>query len=94
MLKALLKQDALAFTPVTTGDTVTLGDRTLSFLHTPYLHWPDTQCTHVLEEKILFSGDVFGCHFAIPAYLMTKWATFAFLLNITTPTSCVRLKHR
>jgi len=63
MLKALLKQDALEFTPVLTGDTVSLGDRTLSFLHTPYLHWPDTQCTHLIEEKILFSGDVFGCHF-------------------------------
>ena len=63
MLKALLKQDELEFTPVMTGDTVSLGDRTLSFLHTPYLHWPDTQCTHLIEEKTLFSGDVFGCHF-------------------------------
>ncbi len=63
MLKALLKQDEFDFTPVLTGDTVTLGDRTLGFLHTPYLHWPDTQCTHLIEEKILFSGDVFGCHF-------------------------------
>lgn len=63
MLKALLKQDQLDFTPVLTGDKVTLGDRTLQFLHTPYLHWPDTQCTHLIEEKILFSGDVFGCHF-------------------------------
>ena len=63
MLKALLKQDELEFTTVLTGDTISLGDRTLSFLHTPYLHWPDTQCTHLLEEKILFSGDVFGCHF-------------------------------
>lgn len=63
MLKALLKQDQFEFTPVLTGDKVTLGDRTLSFLHTPYLHWPDTQCTHLIEEKILFSGDVFGCHF-------------------------------
>jgi flavorubredoxin len=35
----------------------------LHFLHTPYLHWPDTQCTYSPEEKILFSGDVFGCHF-------------------------------
>jgi flavorubredoxin len=63
MLKALLKQDQFEFTPVLTGDRVTLGDRTLSFLHTPYLHWPDTQCTHLIEEQILFSGDVFGCHF-------------------------------
>ncbi|MDO9425175.1 MAG: FprA family A-type flavoprotein [Methylobacter sp.] len=63
MLKALLKQDALDFTPVFTGDQVSLGDRTLTFFHTPYLHWPDTQCTYLVEEKTLFSGDVFGCHF-------------------------------
>jgi len=63
MLKALLKQDDFAFTPVMTGDQVSLGDRSLQFLHTPYLHWPDTQCTYLPEEKILFSGDVFGCHF-------------------------------
>ncbi|MEQ1637839.1 MAG: FprA family A-type flavoprotein [Methylococcales bacterium] len=63
MLKALLKQDEFDFTPVITGDTVSLGDRTLAFLHTPYLHWPDTQCTYLVEEQTLFSGDVFGCHF-------------------------------
>jgi flavorubredoxin len=63
MLKALLKQDAFDFTPVMTGDQVSLGDRTLMFFHTPYLHWPDTQCTYLIEEKTLFSGDVFGCHF-------------------------------
>lgn len=63
MLKGLLKQDELSFTPVLTGDAVTLGDRSLRFLHTPYLHWPDTQCTYAPEEEILFSGDVFGCHF-------------------------------
>jgi len=63
MLKALLKQDEFAFTPVVTGDKLSLGDRSLEFLHTPYLHWPDTQCTYLPEEKTLFSGDVFGCHF-------------------------------
>ena len=63
MLKGLLKQNELSFTSVLTGDSVSLGDRSLSFLHTPYLHWPDTQCTYVPEEALLFSGDVFGCHF-------------------------------
>ncbi|MGR9100236.1 MAG: FprA family A-type flavoprotein [Gammaproteobacteria bacterium] len=63
MLKALLKRDSLSYTAVLTGDSVSLGDRTLEFLHTPYLHWPDTQCTYLPEEKTLFSGDVFGCHF-------------------------------
>lgn len=63
MLKALLKGTAIEYQAVETGDSVSLGDRTLSFLHTPYLHWPDTQCTYVAEERVLFSGDVFGCHF-------------------------------
>jgi len=66
MLKALLKppkSDLPDYTPVTTGDEVDLGDRTLRFLHTPYLHWPDTQCTYLVEDGFLFSGDVFGCHF-------------------------------
>ncbi|MES9843089.1 MAG: FprA family A-type flavoprotein, partial [Candidatus Sedimenticola sp. 6PFRAG5] len=48
---------------VNTDDTVSLGDRTLRFLHTPFLHWPDTQCTYLEEESVLFSGDVFGCHY-------------------------------
>lgn len=63
MLKGLLHGDQLVFTPVKTGDSVNLGDRTLRFLQTPFLHWPDTQCTWLAEEGILFSGDAFGCHF-------------------------------
>ncbi len=65
MLKALLKLSAESFdyTTVTTDDRVSLGDRCLRFLHTPFLHWPDTQCTYLEEEGILFSGDVFGCHY-------------------------------
>jgi flavorubredoxin len=75
MLKALLKPHAagdaelpLVIAPdrmrvVGTGDTLPLGDRTLRFLHTPYLHWPDTQCTWVEDAGCLLSGDIFGCHF-------------------------------
>jgi flavorubredoxin len=63
MLKGLLGGDGLAYTAVTTGDRVELGDRSLVFLQTPYLHWPDTQCTYLAEAGVLFSGDVFGCHF-------------------------------
>ena len=63
MLKGLLHGDRLDFTPVTTGDTVSLGDRTLSFLNTPYLHWPDTQCTWLEDAGLLFSGDIFGAHY-------------------------------
>lgn len=78
MLKGLLKQDGLKFTPVLTGDTVSLGDRSLQFLHTPYLHWPDTQCTYVPEEAMLFSGDVFGCHFCDDRLFNDRVGDFRF----------------
>jgi flavorubredoxin len=63
MLKALVKSADLQFNIVKTSDSVDLGGRTLRFFSTPFLHWPDTQCTLVEEQGILFSGDVFGCHF-------------------------------
>lgn len=45
-------------------ETLSLGDLTLQFLSTPNLHWPDSMCTFVVEEKVLISGDIFGCHYA------------------------------
>ncbi|MDT4288849.1 FprA family A-type flavoprotein [Methylomonas sp. MO1] len=78
MLKGLLKQDELSYTPVVTGDKVSLGDRSLEFLHTPYLHWPDTQCTYAPEEAMLFSGDVFGCHFCDNRLYNDKVGDFRF----------------
>jgi hypothetical protein len=41
----------------------TSADRRLEFFNTPYLHWPDTQCTWLEDEGILFSGDFLGCHY-------------------------------
>ncbi len=78
MLKALVKTDDLAFTVVQTGDTVDLGGRTLRFFSTPFLHWPDTQCTLVEEQHILFSGDVFGCHFCDARLFNDKVGDFRF----------------
>jgi NADH oxidase (H2O-forming) len=78
MLKGLLKQESFDFTPVTTNDTVSLGDCTLRFLNTPYLHWPDTQCTYLEEEAILFSGDAFGCHFCDPRLFNDLVGDFRF----------------
>jgi len=48
---------------VGSGDRAALGDRQLQFLNTPYLHWPDTQCTWLAAEGILFSADFLGCHY-------------------------------
>ncbi len=46
------------------GETVSLGKKTLAFLETPMLHWPDSMVTYVVEDKILFSQDAFGMHLA------------------------------
>ncbi len=49
---------------VKTGDTLNIGKRTLLFLETPMLHWPDSMMTYDKEDKVLFSQDAFGQHIA------------------------------
>ncbi|MDY6904600.1 MAG: flavodoxin domain-containing protein [Thermodesulfobacteriota bacterium] len=51
---------------VTSGEELSLGKRTLTFLETRMLHWPDSMFTYVKEDKILFSSDAFGQHYAGP----------------------------
>jgi len=51
-------------TAVDDGETVSLGDRTLEFLHAPWVHWPETMLTYLREERILFPCDLFGSHLA------------------------------
>lgn len=78
MLKALVRVANLEYNVVQTGDHVSLGDRTLHFFSTPFLHWPDTQCTLIEEQGILFSGDVFGCHFCDARLFNDKVGDFRF----------------
>jgi flavorubredoxin len=49
---------------VADGETVDLGGRTLEFVHTPWVHWPETICTFLPQDRILFSCDFFGSHLA------------------------------
>jgi anaerobic nitric oxide reductase flavorubredoxin len=49
---------------VKTGRTLTIGKRTLLFIETPMLHWPDSMMTYIKEDKILVSQDGFGQHIA------------------------------
>jgi flavorubredoxin len=66
--KGLLKDHLLipedSFITVNDGETLSLGDKTLEFLFTPWVHWPETMCTYLREDKILFSCDFFGSHLA------------------------------
>ncbi len=50
------------FMVVEDGDTLSLGDKTLEFIFTPWVHWPETMSTYLVEDEILFSCDFFGSH--------------------------------
>ena len=64
MLIDLLGIDEERFVTVEDGQELSLGDKTLHFVHTPWVHWPDTMSTYVPEDQILFSCDFFGAHLA------------------------------
>ena len=46
------------------GATLDLGGKTVTFMETRMLHWPDSMFTYLNEDKILFSQDAFGMHLA------------------------------
>jgi len=49
---------------VASGEELSLGRRALHFVETPMVHWPESMFTYVPEEKLLFSMDAFGQHYA------------------------------
>ncbi|MFW6230029.1 MAG: FprA family A-type flavoprotein [Halanaerobium sp.] len=64
MLLDLLELEADQIRVVEDGETVDLGGRTLEFIDTPWVHWPETMSTYLQEENILFPCDFFGSHLA------------------------------
>ena len=54
------------YKPVEDGGQLSLGKRTLVFMETKMLHWPDSMFTYAKEDKILFTSDAFGQHYAGP----------------------------
>jgi flavorubredoxin len=56
--------DAYTYLGVKTGDTLSIGRRTLTFVQTPMVHWPDNMVTYSAYDKVLFSNDAFGQHYA------------------------------
>ncbi|HQJ06585.1 MAG TPA: FprA family A-type flavoprotein, partial [Spirochaetota bacterium] len=63
-LKELLVIDDDKFLVIGDKETLSLGGKTLQFFMTPWVHWPETMATYLVEDKILFSCDFFGSHFA------------------------------
>jgi len=64
MLIDLLLIPEEKFIAVNDKETISLGDRTLEFIHAPWVHWPETMLTYLREDKILFTCDFFGSHLA------------------------------
>lgn len=52
------------FVEVKTGDSLNIGESTLTFVEARMLHWPDSMMTYMSGENILFSNDAFGQHYA------------------------------
>ncbi|HOA14948.1 MAG TPA: FprA family A-type flavoprotein [Bacillota bacterium] len=59
-----LHTDPSRIVTVKDGEEASLGDRTLRFVHAPFVHWPETMLTFLVEDSILFSCDMFGSHMA------------------------------
>ena len=64
MLIDLLHVSETDFIVVADEEELSLGDKTLKFILTPWVHWPETMSTYLKEDKILFSCDFFGSHLA------------------------------
>ncbi|MBZ4681521.1 FprA family A-type flavoprotein [Thermodesulfobacterium sp.] len=63
-LSAYLHNTDFPFEEVKTGYEVKIGKRTIRFIETPMIHWPDSMVSYIPEEKILISQDAFGQHYA------------------------------
>lgn len=64
ILKDLLLIPDDKFISVNDRETISLGNKTLEFIYTPWVHWPETMVTYLKQDKILFSCDFFGSHIA------------------------------
>jgi len=72
MLIDLLRIPEDAFITVEDGKELSLGDKTLKFIHTPWVHWPETMVTYLKEDHILFSCDFYGSHIATSDLFVTE----------------------
>jgi len=54
----------LKFKVVQSGETLSIGKRTLHFVHIPMVHWPDSMVTYSPSDELLFPNDAFGQHIA------------------------------
>ena len=100
--KDLLKEHLLleddVFIVKKDGETLSLGDKTLQFILAPWVHWPETQFTYVVEDKILFTCDFLGSHLAPSKLLVADcddfyWGAKRYYAEIMMPFATNVRKH-
>ncbi|MFA7690418.1 MAG: FprA family A-type flavoprotein [Methanofastidiosum sp.] len=64
LLESFLLIPEEKFIVVKDNEEISLGDKTIQFMVAPWVHWPDTMFTYLKEDKILFSCDLLGSHYA------------------------------
>ena len=70
-LQDLLHIDSSRFTIINDGDRLSLGNKSIKFIFTPWVHWPETMVSYLEEDKVLFSCDFLASHLAT-SYLFTE----------------------
>jgi len=78
--KDLLREHLLVsedrFLTIEDGQSLPLGGKTLQFILAPWVHWPETMFTYLVEDKILFSCDFLGAHLATSELFVESVAEF------------------
>ncbi len=69
MIESFYNIRSMKFKPVRDLEEISINNVKLKFIYTPWLHWPETIMSYLVNEKILFSGDVFGS-FSIPEHII------------------------
>src|SRR5574344_887009 len=63
LIQEMLHIEDAKFNVISDGQEISLGNKTLKFIFTPWVHWPDTMFTYVKEDTVLFTCDFLGAHF-------------------------------
>jgi len=83
---------AWRFRIIADSEELNLGSKTLQFIETPMVHWPESTATYLKEDQLLFSMDIFGQHYATSArfddevpYDELFYQTKTYYANIVMP---------
>lgn len=83
---------------VADGETISVGGKTFEFIHAPWVHWPETMFTYLREDRVLFTCDLFGSHYATSDLFETNEAVVyeaakRYYAEIMMPFRAVIPKH-